>query len=83
MTTERWHSCHVSFEGMVLRHLRTLLTVFLDPLQFAKRPNIGVGDAIVFLKNRAFSHPEKQGSTLRVMFFDFSSFFNTIQPGLL
>ncbi|KAI2646159.1 hypothetical protein H4Q32_026094 [Labeo rohita] len=32
---------------------------------------------------RALSHLEKSGSTVRVMFFDFSSAFNTIQTALL
>ncbi len=72
-----------TFERLVLRHLRTLLTAFLDPLQFAYQPHIGVEDAIIFMNHKALSHLEKQGSTVRVMFFDFSSAFNTIQPCLL
>ncbi len=48
--------------------------------KFAYQPNIGVEDAIIFLTHRALSHLEKQGSTVRVMFFDFSSAFSTIQP---
>ena len=47
------------------------------PLQFAYQANIGVDDAIIY---RAYTHLEKPLSTLRVMFFDFSSAFNTIQP---
>lgn len=72
-----------TFERLVLQHLRTLLTAFLDPLQFAYQPHIGVEDAIIFLTHKSLSHLEKQGSTVRVMFFDFSSAFNTIQPCLL
>ena len=38
---------------------------------------------IIFLLDRSLSHVEKPGSTVRIMFFDFSSAFNTIQPALL
>lgn len=55
----------------------------MDPLQFAYQPGTGVEDAVIFFLNRAISHLEKAGSTVRVMFFDFSSAFNTIQPTLL
>ena len=40
-------------------------------------------DAVTYLLHRALSHLESPGSTVRVMFFDFSSAFNTIQPSLL
>ena len=38
---------------------------------------------MIFLLHRALTHLEKPGSTVRIMFFDFSSAFNTIQPVLL
>nr|XP_029131377.1 uncharacterized protein LOC114917641 [Labrus bergylta] len=72
-----------TFERLVLQHLRTLLTAFQDPLQFAYQRHIGVEDAIIFLTHKALSHLETKGSTVRVMFFDFSNAFNTIQPCLL
>ena len=56
---------------------------FMDPLQFAYQPGIRVDDAIIFLLDRSLSHLEKPGSSVRIMFFDFSSAFNTIQPALL
>ncbi|XP_051910268.1 uncharacterized protein LOC127593083 [Hippocampus zosterae] len=40
-------------------------------------------DAIIYLLHSVLSHLEKAGSTVRIMFFDFSSAFNTIQPNLL
>jgi len=40
-------------------------------------------DAIIFLLHRACTHLDKPGSTVKIMFFDFSSAFNTIQPVLL
>ncbi|KAJ8396142.1 hypothetical protein AAFF_G00022150 [Aldrovandia affinis] len=41
-----------------------------------------VEDAILLMLYRMYSHLEKAGSSVRVMFFDFSSAF-TIQPHLL
>ncbi|XP_037534375.1 chloride channel protein 2 [Nematolebias whitei] len=55
----------------------------LRKIKFAYRPGIGVDDAIIYLRHQALTHLEKPGSTVRIMFFDFSSAFNTIQPGLL
>ncbi|KAI5095921.1 hypothetical protein C0J45_14351 [Silurus meridionalis] len=72
-----------TLERLVLTHLRPRVSPSMDPLQFAYQPGIGVEDAVIFLLNRAISHLEKAGSTVRVMFFDFSSAFNTIQPALL
>ena len=46
-------------------------------------PEVGVEDAIIYLLQQAISHLDKAGSTVRIMFFDFSSAFNTIQPTLL
>ncbi|XP_077475191.1 battenin isoform X3 [Stigmatopora argus] len=60
-----------------------LMNAELDPLQFAYRPGIGVEDATTYLMHRSLSHLENTGSTLRMMFFDLSSAFNTIQPVLL
>ncbi|KAK5866698.1 hypothetical protein PBY51_020867 [Eleginops maclovinus] len=52
-------------------------------LQFAYQSNIGVEDALIYMLHRANSHLEKPHSSLRILFFDFSSAFNTIQPQLL
>ena len=54
---------------------RSVIEPSLDPLQFAYQPHIGVEDAIIFLLHRAYTHLEEVGSTVRVMFFDFSSAF--------
>ena len=72
-----------TLKRLVLVHLRPLLGLFMYSLQFAYQPGIGVDDAIIFLLDRSLSHLEKPGSTVRIMFFDFSSAFNTIQPALL
>ena len=66
-----------------LHHLRPLVSPALDHLQFAYRPGIGVENSIIFLLHKSLPHLEQAGSTVRVMFFDFSSALNTIQPALL
>ncbi|KAI3351750.1 hypothetical protein L3Q82_020590, partial [Scortum barcoo] len=54
-----------------------------DRLQFAYQPGVGVEDAILYLLHRAHSHLDKGSGTVRILFLDFSSAFNTIQPPLL
>ena len=49
----------------------------------AYQPGIGVDDTIIFLLDRSLSLLEKPGSSVRIMFFDFSSSFSAIQPALL
>ena len=63
--------------------METSCVIPVDPLQFAYKPGIGVDDAVIYLLHRSLSHLESTGSTVRAMFFDFSSAFNTIHPSLL
>ncbi|XDV33499.1 hypothetical protein PO909_003895 [Leuciscus waleckii] len=72
-----------TFERLVLGYLHPLVNPSMDPLQFAYRPGIGVDDNLIYLLHRSLSHLKKAGSSLRNMFYDFSSAFNTIQPALL
>ena len=71
------------FERIFLRKLRPLVHDFQDPLQFAYRAKVGVDDALCYMTNSIYSHLENSSSYVRIMFFDFSSAFNTIQPHLL
>lgn len=72
-----------TLERLVMEQLRPMVSSILDPLQFAYQPRIGVEDAIIFLLNRIYPHLDKPASTVRIMFFDFSSAFDTIRPALL
>ena len=72
-----------TMERIILRHLRSLVGTQLDALQFAYQPGIGVDDTMIYMLHRSLVHLEDSGSTVRVMFFYFSSAFNTIQPSLL
>ena len=55
----------------------------MDPLQFAYRAKRGVEDATLTLFNLIASHLDTSGTTVRDLFMDFSSAFNTIQPHVL
>ena len=71
------------FEKLVLRRLLTFTNEHLDPLQFAYKPHRGTDDAFLTVLHNAFLHLDKAGSYVRMLFIDFSSAFNTIQPHLL
>uniref|UniRef100_A0AAX7SJH0 Reverse transcriptase domain-containing protein n=1 Tax=Astatotilapia calliptera TaxID=8154 RepID=A0AAX7SJH0_ASTCA len=72
-----------TLERLILDQLRPIVRPQLDPLQFAYQPRLGTEDAIIYLLNRVYTHLDQPASTVRVMFFDFSSAFNTIRPTLL
>jgi len=72
----------------VMKTLEQLLPQHLRPqvrhaLQFAYQEKAGVQDAIQYLLHKVHSHLDRGSSTVRIMFFDFSSAFNNIQPILL
>ena len=71
------------FERCIIVLLCPEVSDFIDKLQFAYQKNRGVDDAILHVLNNIYSHLEKTDSSIRIMFFDFSSAFNTIQPHLL
>ena len=52
-------------------------------MQFAYRPNRGVEDATTTLFNFVYKHLEGKKTHVRLLFADFSSAFNTIQPLIL
>lgn len=60
---------------------RYFIRRIMSSLQFAYQAKVGVYNAIIYLLHRAGSHLEESQST--VMFFDFSSTFDTIRPSLL
>ena len=67
-------------EQLLLHILIPQVRHALDPLQFAYQAKVGVEDAIIYLLHRAHSYLEKGKGAVRIMFFDFSRAFNTIQP---
>ena len=74
-----------SAERLTLKLLKKLVAPYLDSLQFAYSDNRGTEDAILFTLEKLYAHLEysKFGRSARVLYFDFSSAFNTIQPHIL
>ena len=74
-----------SMERFILKHLRPIISPSLDPLQFAYSAKRNTEDAILFLLEKLYAHLEKSsyGASARIMYYDFSSAFNTIQPTVL
>ncbi len=71
-----------SFEKLIKAELLKTTEHLLDPLQFAYRSKRGAQDATITLLNYIFKHLESSNNHVRLMFVDFSSAFNTIQPHL-
>ena len=71
------------FERIVLCHLKKQTDSHLDQFQFAYKKNRGTNDATLTLLHNLYTHLEKPNSFARVLFIDFSSAFNTIQPHLM
>ena len=72
-----------TMERLVKKIILAVSEVKLDPLQFAYRAARGVEDAKIFLIEKLVSHLEKPNSHARLLFADFSSAFNLMQPHLL
>ena len=70
-------------ECVVLCKLEKLVKDYINPLQFAYRKNRSTDDAVLYSLENIYLHLEKTGSTGRLMFFNFSSAFNILQPRLL
>lgn len=72
-----------SFEKMIKSELLKTTEHWIDPLQFAYRTKRGVQDVTITLLNYIYKHLESLNNHARLLFVDFSSTFNTIQPHLL
>ena len=72
-----------SFERIVLGELNHQVSSHLDPLQFAYRRGVGVDDALLYMMHSVYSHLDLAGASVRILFFDFSSAFNTLIPHIL
>ena len=72
-----------TFEKLVRNDILKKTQSDTDQFQFAYRPHRGVEDAIVTMTNMIFKHLEGRGTHAQLLFVDFSSAFNTIQPQIL
>ena len=71
------------FERFVLKLLLNEVKEQLDPLQFTYKAKRNVEDACLLFTNNILKHLEKNRNFTRVLFIDFSSAFNTIQPHVM
>ena len=70
-------------ERLVLKQLREETKDHQDTLQFAYTSQKNTQDAILTLLHSIYQHLEEPKTYARVLFVDFSSAFNTLQPHLL
>ena len=71
------------FEKVVLKNLLSQTQAHMDQNQFAYKQNRSTDDATLTLLHHAFTHLDKPKTFVRILFIDFSSAFNTIQPHLM
>ncbi|CDQ76546.1 unnamed protein product [Oncorhynchus mykiss] len=72
-------ACADQLAGVLVKdHITSTPPDTLDPLQFAYRPNRSTDDAIATTLHTALTHLEKRNTYVRMLFFDYSSAFNTI-----
>ena len=64
-------------------NLNEKVSDFVDPFQFAHKSNRSTDNAIAHAINNIYAHLDLPWASIRLMFFEFSSAFNTIQPHLL
>ena len=72
------------FERIILSNLRPVVEPAVDRFQFAYKTARGTDDATMTLLHKVHSHLDSANfNFVRILFIDFSSAFNTIQPHLL
>lgn len=72
-----------NFEKILKDKVVSLIDGKLDPLQFAYQAGKGVDDTKLLILDRVYKHLEKPKSHLRLLFANFSSAFNKMQPHIL
>ena len=70
-------------EKLVLRQIMVHTESKLDEYQFAYRHGKSVEDAVLTLLHRIYKHVDQLNSYVRILFIDYSSAFNTIQPHIM
>ena len=69
-----------TLEKIVKSFILSAVQPMLDPLQFAYRAGRGAEDAKLFLLAKLFKHLELPQSHAWILFAEFFSAFNTMQP---
>lgn len=71
------------FERLMLAHIKDCLLPAFDPNQFVYRDKRSTDDAMSTALHAVLSHLEHPGSSVRMLFVDFSSAFRTILADIL
>lgn len=71
------------FKKIVLKQLLSEVSPHLDPNQFTYRAETGVEDTLLTMINNIYENLEQAQSLVKIVFVDFSSVFNNIQPHLM
>lgn len=71
------------FERIIVNMLKSEVVGYLDPLQFAYRQGCSTEDAVISDTHLIKNYLEDLKAYARVLFADFSSDFNTVQPYLI
>lgn len=69
-----------AFEQIILAYLKSCTSLKMDSYQFAYQANRSVEDAISIALHHTLQHLESPNTYTRILFIDFSSAFNTINP---
>ena len=77
---EKRHKC---MERVVCDHLTSMVVDKLDLLQFAYKAKRGVEDACLTLLDTVCRQLDSPHSHTQILFMDFSSAFNTVNPATL
>ncbi|XP_070404011.1 uncharacterized protein [Nothobranchius furzeri] len=72
-----------AMEKIIKEHIVRATEPLMDPLQFAYRTRRGADDAKIFILDSIHKYLELPDSSARLLFVDFSSAFNTLQPHIL
>ncbi len=70
-------------EKLIVSQLKLEVCPQLDPYQFAYKRHRGTDDAINSLVHLVIKHLENPRAYAKLLFVDFSSAFNTLQPHIL
>ncbi len=68
------------FERLVLKQVKSTLPANLDQHQYVYKANRSTEDAISTALHTALTHLDQKGTYVRMLFVDYSSAFNTIDP---
>lgn len=72
-----------AMERIIKEYIIKATSSMMDPLQFSYQAGRGVDDAKIFILDTIHKHLEIPNTSARLLFVDFSSAFNTMQPYIL